>query len=83
MQHPGKQPSPSILVHGLSPEGRSVLLKSMEMCVEHVGEIVERFVDKDWIIVDTPGQLEIFMYHSAGRRISDILQNITRTIALS
>lgn len=49
------------------------LLKSMELAVENVGEVI---LDGEFVLYDTPGQMELFLYSEAGNRvIKDIASN--------
>lgn len=43
------------------------LLRSMEILKEHVSDLV---VDDDFVLYDTPGQLELFLYTDFGERFS-------------
>jgi len=56
--------------YGLGING--ALIKSMEMAIKHVDELTVR---GDYVLYDTPGQMELFLYLKAGvemaRRIAD------------
>ncbi len=51
---------------GLGPNG--ALVASLDMGVGHVNEIREEVVDlgRDYVLVDCPGQMELFAYRSSG-----------------
>jgi hypothetical protein len=48
------------------------LLKSMEMLEEHIPELI---IDDDFVLYDTPGQLELFLYTDFGEKFSKELDN--------
>lgn len=56
------------------------LLRSMEMAVEAVTSHPVPLAD--FVIVDTPGQLEVFLYRDSGSRIADALSERDEVIIL-
>lgn len=48
------------------------LLKSMEILRDHIQELI---VDDDFVLYDTPGQLELFLYTDFGEMFSKELNN--------
>ena len=53
----------------LGPNG--ALMKSVELIFEYKKEM-EKYFDKDFVLVDTPGQLELVIFHK--KKISDIFR---------
>jgi GTPase SAR1 family protein len=51
---------------GLGPNG--ALVASLDMAVSHVGDIREEIenLDTDYVLVDCPGQMELFAYRNSG-----------------
>lgn len=50
------------------------LLKSMEIAVENVEKVI---IENEFVLYDTPGQMELFLYSEAGNRfINEIAQNL-------
>jgi len=51
---------------GLGPNG--ALVASLDMAIGHVNEIREEIVDlgRDYVLVDCPGQMELFAYRNSG-----------------
>ncbi len=64
---------------GLGPNG--ALLRCMDLILEISEELVERIgsMDCDYVIVDTPGQMDLFALRPTGRRIAE---TISRTCPL-
>ncbi len=48
------------------------LLKSMELAEKHISKLK---VDADYVLYDTPGQMELFIYSASGRRMVEELAN--------
>jgi len=51
------------------------LLKSMELSVKKIGEIIPKDDDLDFALYDTPGQLELFLYTDFGQRFVEAIQS--------
>jgi len=69
---------------GLGPNG--ALLKSMQMLVEELHQILEEIMhlEGDYILVDTPGQMDFFVFGEAGPKFFEkLLTHIdVRTVSL-
>lgn len=61
------------MAKGLGPNG--ALVAAVDASIEYVHDIRERLVDinPDYVIVDTPGQLELFAYRVGGPIVVDAL----------
>jgi GTPase SAR1 family protein len=63
----------SLMEEGLGPNG--AIVKSYDLLAEHVEEYVERIrgLEKefDYVLIDTPGQMETFLFHEFGVRLMD------------
>ncbi|RLI73641.1 GTPase [Archaeoglobales archaeon] len=46
------------------------LMRSVEIAGEHIEDLV---VEGDFVLIDTPGQMELFIYSKAGRKIVECL----------
>lgn len=68
--------------YGLGPNGALIL--SVDMIASRINEIVEEALDPpaDYIIVDTPGQLELFVYRPSGSYIVNSMPGEKATIFL-
>ncbi|WP_456478705.1 ATP/GTP-binding protein [Geoglobus ahangari] len=58
------------------------LLRSMELAAEHLDDLIPKD-GWDFVIYDTPGQLELFMYTSFGRELVSRLESFTVGIFLA
>ncbi len=67
--------------YGLGPNG--ALIKSVDIVAEHRGEIRERIakLPYPYIIVDTPGQMELFLFREAGPLFIDEFRSIGFPVA--
>jgi len=54
------------------------LLKSVDLCLKYVNKFR---VERDYVLYDTPGQMELFIYSYAGRKIVEALSD-SSTVAL-
>jgi hypothetical protein len=65
-----------MISEGLGPNG--ALIKATEMLAQRVNEIVEKIssLDCDYIVIDTPGQMEVFALRWSGRVIAKELGKI-------
>jgi len=63
----------AFMARGLGPNG--ALVAAVDASIEYVHEIREKLVDinPDYVIVDTPGQLELFAYRVGGPVVVDAL----------
>lgn len=61
---------------GLGPNG--ALIRATEILAERVDEVVERIssLNYDYVVIDTPGQMEVFALRWAGRVISEELRKV-------
>lgn len=66
----------------LGPNG--ALLKAIQILADNVNALVERIASfkKDYIIVDTPGQLDMFAFHNFGEKIVSELQRRGRAVGV-
>ncbi len=60
----------------------SALIKSIEIMYEKIDKILNKIPDSYWKIIDTPGQLELFLYKDIGRRIVKKFKEIDNEVAL-
>ncbi len=58
------------------------LLRSMELAVEHLDDLIPED-GWDFVIYDTPGQLELFMYTSFGKELVSRLESFTMGVFLA
>ena len=67
---------------GLGPNG--ALVESMRVLYERRAEILERIssLEADVVLVDTPGQMELFLFHEAGPAFSRELAKRGAAVAL-
>ncbi len=67
---------------GLGPNG--AMIKASELLAERRRDLrkIIRSVKKEIIIIDTPGQSEIFIFRKAGPKITDALKLIATTIGV-
>jgi len=67
---------------GLGPNG--ALVESMQVLYERRAEILERIsrLEADIVLVDTPGQMELFLFHEAGPAFSRELAKRGAAVAL-
>ena len=49
------------------------LLKSIELSLEHIDDLI---LDGDYVIYDTPGQMELFLYSKHGLAMAEKLQGV-------
>lgn len=68
--------------YSLGPNGG--LLKCMELMVERADKIAEelRSLEADYVLVDTPGQMELFAFRELGATIAERLAGISASIFL-
>ncbi len=65
---------------GLGPNG--ALVKSIEMITERISNIVDEIVtvDKEYILIDTPGQMEVFVFRDMAPKLFSELKRVTNRI---
>ena len=63
--------------YGLGPNG--ALVKSMEFIAENLEAILSEIasIDADYVLVDTPGQMEVFLFRDLAWRLGDGLKKIS------
>jgi GTPase SAR1 family protein len=63
--------------YGLGPNG--ALVKSMELLAERLEEIVAPIAesDADYVLVDTPGQMEVFLFRDISWKLGEALKKIS------
>lgn len=54
------------------------LIKSVELSLKYVDKLA---IEEDYVLYDTPGQMELFIYFPAGRKIVNVLSD-SNTVAL-
>jgi GTPase SAR1 family protein len=66
--------------YGLGPNG--ALVKSMEIAAEKLGEILAPLAeqDVDYILVDTPGQMEVFIFRDISAQLVSVLKNLSSSV---
>ena len=73
-----------MLKHGLGPNG--AFLKASEMLLEHSSTLLERISEfeasSDYVIVDTPGQMEMFVYRRSGSYFVSKLKALGSTLGV-
>lgn len=64
--------------YGLGPNG--ALLKSMDILASKINIIEETIsnIDSDFVLIDTPGQMEIFIFRDIAIKLMNILKRISR-----
>ena len=65
---------------GLGPNG--ALVKSMDMLVERI-DIVEKAIanaDADFVLIDTPGQMEVFIFRDIAFKLTEALKRVSRNV---
>ncbi len=68
--------------YGLGPNG--ALLKSMDILANKI-DIIEKVInsiDLDFVLIDTPGQMEIFIFRDIAIKLMDILKRISRQLVV-
>jgi len=60
----------------------SAIIKSIEISLHYIDHLIEKLPDTRWKIVDTPGQLELFLYRDCGKKILEEFRKIDRDVAL-
>ncbi len=68
------------LKYGLGPNG--ALVKSMELVAERVSDILAPLAETDaeYILVDTPGQMEVFLFRDVSKKIVEELRRYSSSI---
>jgi len=63
--------------YGLGPNG--ALVKSMELVTERLEEITSKIAaaEADYVLVDTPGQMEVFLFRDLSWRLAEALRGIS------
>jgi len=66
---------------GLGPNG--ALVKAIEILTERVGEVVNELaaLDAEYALIDTPGQMEVFVFRDLAPRLMDSLSRVCDRIA--
>ncbi len=63
--------------YGLGING--ALLKSIDLALEHMDNLI---VEGDYVIYDTPGQMELFLYSRSGLRMAEKIANFNWSVCL-
>jgi len=68
------------LEYGLGPNG--ALVKAMELLSENLRDPVEAIGSSgaDYVLVDTPGQMEVFLFRDVSIRLVDALQEVGESV---
>jgi len=70
-----------MLANGLGPNGAIITcLNLFATNINKIVDLLEQKKDLDYIVVDTPGQLEVFSWSASGKIISDSLSLIFPTV---
>lgn len=66
----------------LGPNG--AMIRAAELMEKNSGKIVNKIekINADFKLIDTPGQMEIFVFRPAGPRIAEALKDKTSTVAI-
>lgn len=67
---------------GLGPNGAMVL--ASQLMEERIEEIIKgvMFKDSDYTLIDTPGQMELFVFRGLGPSLTSAVKNIGRAVAV-
>jgi GTPase SAR1 family protein len=72
-----------MLANGLGPNGAIITcLNLFATNINKIVDLLEKKNDIDFIVVDTPGQLEVFSWSASGKLISDSLSLIFPTVLI-
>jgi len=68
------------LREGLGPNG--ALVRAVEVLVGRVGEVMDALggLDVDYLLIDTPGQMELFVFRDLSLRVVDGLRRVCRGV---
>ena len=68
------------LREGLGPNG--ALVRAIEILVDRVDEVIDALssLDVDYLLVDTPGQMELFVFRDLSLRVVDGLKKVCRGV---
>jgi len=70
-----------MLANGLGPNGAIITcLKIFATKIHKLVDLLEQRSELDYVVVDTPGQLEVFSWSASGKLISDSLSLIFPTV---
>lgn len=70
-----------MLNHGLGPNGAIMTcLNLFSTNIHKIIDVLEKKDDLDYIVLDTPGQLEVFSWSASGKLISDSFALIYPTV---
>ena len=66
--------------YGLGPNG--ALVKAMELLAERVEEVAAAVAeaDADYVLVDTPGQMEVFLFRDISWRLVEALEKVSQRV---
>ena len=67
---------------GLGPNG--ALIEASRLMAERIGEILDAqdLSGYDYVLVDTPGQMEMFVFHESGPAVMERLRSIGSTVTV-
>jgi GTPase SAR1 family protein len=69
--------------HGLGPNGAIMTcLNLFATSINKIIEVLEKKTELDYVVVDTPGQLEVFSWSASGKLISDSFASIFPTVLI-
>jgi GTPase SAR1 family protein len=69
--------------HGLGPNGAIMTcLNLFATSIHKIIETLEKKTELDYVVIDTPGQLEVFSWSASGKLISDSFSSIFPTILI-
>jgi GTPase SAR1 family protein len=69
--------------HGLGPNGAIMTcLNLFATSIHKIIEVLEKKTELDYVVVDTPGQLEVFSWSASGKLISDSFSMIFPTVLI-
>lgn len=72
-----------MLANGLGPNGAIITcLNLFATNIHKVVDLLEQRSELDYVVVDTPGQLEVFSWSASGKLISDSLSLIFPTVLI-
>ncbi|MEM0239847.1 MAG: ATP/GTP-binding protein [Candidatus Nezhaarchaeales archaeon] len=67
---------------GLGPNGAMIL--AAQLMEERISDVVRGIMrkDSDYVLIDTPGQMELFVFRSLGPSLTSAIKNVGRAVAV-
>jgi len=69
--------------YNLGPNG--AFIKSMDIMLGRVKDILQRItaIDKEYVLIDTPGQMELFVFRENGPAMLEVLKKLGRVVGIT